>query len=81
MAAAIPVVESIAQEDALISSCRCGGVWALAAEDVVPLDGRWFDCLVLRCRSCGQHGSGVFDVTAFFEPRPRVWATYRGSSS
>jgi hypothetical protein len=64
-----------------MSSCPCGGGWELAAEDVVPLDGRWFDCLVLRRRTCGRHGSGVFDVTALFEPRSRVWATYRGSVS
>lgn len=73
----IPVVHSIAQEDDLLSQCPCGGSWALAAESVIPLEGRWFDCLVLRCQACGRHDRGVFDVTPFFEPRPKVWSGYR----
>ena len=59
-----------------MGQCECGGTWLLKAEDVMPLDGRWFDSLVARCYRCGNERGFLFDVTAFFQVHPRVWAAY-----
>lgn len=66
-------VRSVEEEDAVLGRCRCGQRWALAAEDVVPLRGRWYDALVLRCVYCGSSHNALFDITAFFEPPSHAW--------
>lgn len=66
----VPIsVRSIAEEDRHLGACPCGGSWKLAAEDVVPLGGRWYDALVMKCQRCGDYGRGIFDITSFY-PRP-----------
>lgn len=74
MALRIPVVPNVEDEDLLMGKCECGGSWALAAEEVVPVRLRWYDSLVMTCRSCRQHRRYLFDITPFFDPRPGVWA-------
>jgi hypothetical protein len=66
-------VLSIDEEDTILGNCRCGSDWAVASEDVVPVQHRWYDALVVRCDSCGSVQRAVFDNTAFFEPRIRAW--------
>ena len=66
-------VESIEDEDRVFGICSCGSTWSVAHEDVVPLRGRWYDALVMKCRSCGAVVQAVFDVTPFFQPATFAW--------
>jgi hypothetical protein len=64
-------VDSIEEEEAAIGACECGAVdRATVSEELMPLDSRWYDSLVFRCRRCGRFTARVFDVTSFYEPRP-----------
>ena len=68
-------VDSIEEEEAALGRCPCGSVdRATVSEDLMPLDSRWYDSLVLRCRRCGAFTARVFDVTSFYEPRPGLWS-------
>jgi len=67
------VVNSVDDEDAQLGVCACGSGWALAAEEVAPIRGRWYDALVVRCRGCGSVRRAVFDITSFFEPPSHAW--------
>lgn len=69
---AIPV-RSVDEEDALLGSCACGGNWRLVAEEVAPLQRRWYDALVLCCSRCGSPRRAIFDITQFFEPVGKAW--------
>lgn len=73
---AAPGVRSVADEERRMGSCPCGGAWAVAAEDIVPLHGRWFDSLVVRCSHCGHTKPFLFDISSFFVPVARVWHDY-----
>lgn len=68
-------VTSIDEEDEHLGRCECGGDWRVRAEDVVPLNGRWYDAVVVVCQTCGRANRAVFDVTQFFVPNPGVWAS------
>jgi len=67
-------VDSLSEEDQLLGSCPCGGGWTVAYEDVVPLAGRWFDSLVVKCCECGYYLRALFDVTRFFEAKSWAWS-------
>jgi hypothetical protein len=67
-------VASVDDEDAALGKCPCGDRWLLAAEEVVPLSGRWYDALVVRCAGCGRTKRGVFDISSFFEPPTLAWS-------
>ncbi len=69
-------VKSVDEEDLLLATCKCGGEWDLAAEDVVPINGRWVDALVVRCRECGCFDRALFDITSFFTPPTLAWTSY-----
>lgn len=66
-------VGSIAEEDAILGRCSCGGQWYLVAEEVAPIRRRWYDALVVRCSRCGEASRAIFDITKFFEPRGTAW--------
>lgn len=68
------VASSVAHEDVLLGTCECGGSWRLSYEEVVPLSGRWFDAIVMRCATCGEYRRAVFDITSFFEPPTLAWS-------
>jgi hypothetical protein len=67
-------VKSSAEEDQYLGTCSCGGMWALALEDVVPLSQGWYDAIVVRCASCRRVERAIFDITPFFEVKSRAWA-------
>lgn len=67
-------VDSIEDEEIALGACECGATdRATVSEELTPLDSRWYDSLVLRCRECGLFTARVFDVTSFYEPRPGLW--------
>lgn len=70
----IPIVRSIDEEEREIGRCDCGGLLRLRSEEVIPRTGRWFDSLVVMCVDCGKPSGHSFEITPFFEARPRVWA-------
>jgi hypothetical protein len=70
----IPVVGSIEDEDRQMGQCECGGLLRLRSEEVIPRAGRWFDSLVVMCVECRKPSGHVFEITPFYEARPRVWA-------
>jgi hypothetical protein len=72
--AAIPVVRSIEDEERRIGRCDCGGPLRLESEEVIPQAGKWFDSLVVMCEECRKPSGHVFEITPFYEARPRVWA-------
>lgn len=72
----VMAVANVDEEEMLMRTCSCGGAWTIVSEAVVPLAGRWFDTLVGRCTSCSRRERFVFDITAFYEAVPRVWADY-----
>ena len=59
-----------------MARCLCGGGWRLANEMVIPAQGHWYDALVVRCSRCGSLGRFLFDISGFYEARPRTWADY-----
>lgn len=67
-------VASVEEEEHVLGVCPCGSSWALAHEEVVPVRGRWYDALVMKCRTCGSVCRAVFDITPFFEPVSLAWA-------
>ncbi len=67
-------VSSLTDEDQFLGFCRCGGAWILAHEEVLPLIGRWYDSLVVRCGRCGSYSRAIFDITRFFEPKTWAWS-------
>lgn len=67
-------VRSVEDEDAAMGCCECGAAWQLRRNAVEPAAGRWLDFLGVACPSCGSGADFAFDVTAFFEARPGVWA-------
>jgi hypothetical protein len=71
---AIPVVGCIEDEDRQIGRCECGGLRRLRSEEVIPRAGRWFDSLVVMCTECGMPSGHIFEITPFYQARPRVWA-------
>ena len=77
--ARVAVANSVCEEDAAMQVCECGGAWSLVSEAVVPLRGHWYDSLVGRCSSCSAQARWVFDITSFYRPHPRVWASYEVS--
>ncbi len=68
-------VKSVDEEDNLLGACPCGSGWCLAAEEVVPLQDRWYDALVVSCPACGSVARAVFDITSFFAPPTHAWVT------
>jgi hypothetical protein len=66
-------VHGLDEEDALMGACTCNSSWHLARNVVWPVAGRWHDLIGVVCPACGARREFVFDVTAFFEPRPGVW--------
>jgi hypothetical protein len=73
---AVRAVASIEEEERHMRTCLCGGAWMVVSEALAPLDGHWYDTLVGRCSSCLRRERFVFDVTAFYQAVPRVWADY-----
>jgi hypothetical protein len=73
-------VNSIAEEETALGHCECGARdRATISEELLPLDSRWYDSLVVRCRQCHRVTARVFDVTSFYEPRPGLrWGIGRG---
>lgn len=69
----VPVL-SVEEEDAAMGRCECGAPWQLRRNAVQPTAGRWLDLVGMTCPSCGSGADFAFDVTAFFEARPGVWA-------
>jgi hypothetical protein len=67
------VVRSVDEEDAYLGTCGCGAPWRLIAEEVAPVRSRWYDALVVGCRSCGGTRRAVFDITGFFDPPSHAW--------
>lgn len=64
-------VNSVEEEEAAVGPCECGETdRATVSEDLMPLDSRWYDSLVFRCRRCGRFAARVFDVTSFYEEPP-----------
>lgn len=72
----IPVVRSVEDEERRMGPCECGGQRSLRSEEVIPRAGRWFDSLVVVCVACGRPSGHVFEITPFYEARPRVWARH-----
>lgn len=71
----VPIpVSSVAEEDRLLGQCECGGRWHLVAEEVAPINRRWYDALVLKCEACGETNRAIFDITRFFQPMGNAWA-------
>jgi hypothetical protein len=71
----VPIpVASVAEEDMHLGQCECGGRWHLVAEEVAPINRRWYDALVLRCERCRDTNRAIFDITRFFEPSGNAWA-------
>jgi hypothetical protein len=67
-------VRSMDEEEHLLGKCPCGGEWKLMSEDVVPLQDRWYDALIMRCPTCGEWRRAIFDISAFFEPHGQAWS-------
>ena len=74
MSRTVLIVDSLADEQRSLGKCDCGGTWNLLMEDVVPLESRWYDALVVRCDRCGTVDRALFDITAFFEPKGLAWS-------
>jgi hypothetical protein len=68
------MVRGIDEEDAIMEDCACHSRWQLTRNVVWPAAGRWNDLVGVVCPECGVRREFVFDVTAFFEPRPGVWS-------
>lgn len=66
-------VNSIEEQEALITPCACGSNRLLtASEELSLVRRRWYDLLVVACAVCGRTSPWLFDVTSFYEPTPRV---------
>ncbi len=77
----LPVVSSIDDECQRMGRCPCGGGWAMTYNEVV-LQGRlWVDRIAVRCGACASSRVFEYDISRFFQPRPRVWADRRASRS
>lgn len=72
----VQVVTSIGEEELLMGVCTCGDSRQVVSERLVPLDGRWYDSIVSNCPACHTLSGFLFDVTPFYQPHPRVWASY-----
>lgn len=71
----IAAVDSVDHECLLMGTCVCGGDWKLAHNEVSLVGGHWVDYVVVRCDECRLGTAFEFDVSRFFSPRPRVWAS------
>ena len=68
-------VGTLREEEQRVGQCpSCDLPWQLRHEAVIPAPGAWFDELAFCCGPCGETRNFIFDITAFFEPRPGVWA-------
>jgi len=72
----IAAASSVEDEDARMGACLCGGRWRVASERVIPFAGHWYDSIVAACPACQRKAAFLYDITSFFDARPRVWADY-----